>query len=148
MSRIYKFRAWDKKKKGMYNIFAAPSSNLALWWKGTNEDGYVIMDLIEMEVMQFTGLLDKQGKEIYEGDIIEDRGIYCGVVCYGRYKTKRQHKHDCITHHIGWYLKNDINNISLLDTKFALIENYTVEEKDWLEVIGNLHENPKLVVNK
>ncbi len=55
--REIKFRAWDKYKKFMYEI-------------GRLDFPINSPDYENIEIMQFTGLLDKNGKEIYEGDII------------------------------------------------------------------------------
>ena len=81
-------------------------------------------------VGQFTGMLDKNGREIYEGDIIkivekfDDENVYTGngVVCFeeGIYELQNG-KHFA---YLGWLMHND-------DIK--------------LEVIGNIHDNPELL---
>jgi len=77
----------------------------------------------QYEIMQFTGLEDKNGKEIYEGDIVKvvngmDNEI--GLVEWYTLKWK-----------INWdYAKN----LSKYD--------YSLTCKDDLEIIGNIYENP------
>jgi len=85
------------------------------------------------QIMQYTGLLDKQGKEIYEGDILEF-AVYNAigkVIWDDRY--------------FGWWVKllhspvDKCQNISLFDA-------YTsVGWEDSIEVIGNVYENGELL---
>jgi hypothetical protein len=71
--------------------------------------------------MQFTGLLDKNGKEIYEGDIFE--GSFSSV-----YKVKWDDE-TC-----SWYVHDVTRGLGFPLRK---IEN--------LEIIGNIYENPELI---
>ena len=112
--REIKFRAWDKKEKKMIfdgledeTIFSFPYRDLS-------------NNLI---LMQFTGLLDKNGKEIYEGDIVnyDNKSFHNGLNGLVEWVGS------------GFYIAKHI-------PIFKIVEKF----KDF-EVIGNIYENPELL---
>ena len=88
---------------------------------------------------QFTGLTDKNGKEIYEGDIV-NTGISNYEVKFGKYSLSGSDEdmnsgslHEWSEEAYGWYIGGHMGNETL---------------EDWFEVIGNIYENPKLLEEK
>jgi uncharacterized phage protein (TIGR01671 family) len=74
-------------------------------------------------VGQFTGLLDKNGKKIFEGDIVTgwfNRSKIIGTITYGSDAT-------------FFISRKGLHGIGLNNAG------------DWLEVIGNIHDNPELL---
>jgi|SRR5882762_2029914 len=122
MLREFKFRAWDKTNNGMlYEGFGILS--IGLIFGHTNLEK--IVDYKNLEIMQFTGFLDKNGKDIYEGDIVKskDRYLYSGG--YEIYVVEWQEK---VKNH------NDYPNE---------ISGYLIGRD--AEIIGNIYENPELL---
>ena len=92
-------------------------------WDGNNKH-FVYPDILELgrglEYQQFTGLLDKQGKEIYEGDKV-------------RFKWNRKYwEGECAWAIDGFWV------VGWLDA-------LTKREYNELEVIGNIYDNPELM---
>lgn len=92
-------------------------------------------------VGQFTGLTDKNGKKIFEGDIVTNEWYFIkgvSVVKFGHYKTLDMDK-DFQQGHLGFYLEhNDLINLKSVRRDMMYFANKC-------EVIGNIHNNPKLL---
>lgn len=118
MSRVIKFRAWDIGEKEMVsNLFERAI---------VNRQG----NLIAQSVMQFTGLHDKNEKEIYEGDVVSSYTCKGGVVCFGEYSAGGQDYYASPAY--GFYVRR---SESVDDT----------ETLGTCKVIGNIYENPELL---
>ena len=85
----------------------------------------------DIHLMQSTGLKDKNGKEIFEGDIITTNSYGC-IVCFGEYTYFEDE--DTQTTAIGFYL-------SFLNVTPATYAPFEKIYWDNCEVIGNIHEN-------
>lgn len=120
MKREVKFRAWDTKLEEMIKD---PYIEQHMQFAHLNE--LISAALTRYILMQYTGLKDKNGKEIYEGDIIEhwdNRYIVPPFTPIDRsYEAE-----NVLPHHDGSDDWMSMSNV------------------DW-EVIGNIYENPELL---
>ncbi|MFV0485372.1 MAG: YopX family protein [Candidatus Saccharimonadales bacterium] len=142
--RELKFRVWDKNDKTMHMVSHINFSeagfvperitshipngqyNLSGKINGGKEDAFVLE--------QFTGLKDKKGKEVYEGDIVklddswDELGLMAGAVTYVIFTSGGFRLSPTISAHpnsIGCWMDDDAASL--------------------LRVIGNIHENPELL---
>ena len=125
--REYKFRAWDKEEERM--LIHNDLTYTDVFWTACDLDKFVVL-------MQFTGLKDKNGKEIYEGDIAK----YQNEIWY-------------VTHFQGSFCleRKGTKNTFTKPTGEILINDEPYEEKMYwgsVEVIGNIYENPELTKKK
>ena len=138
--REIKFRAWDKKRKEMLLAGDYPQDEEVMNLMDIDWEGLGILfdgDIIACDecgrfaylandryvLMQYTGLKDKNGKEIWEGDIVKGiRGIggECVFIC-GRFSIRYK----------------DGTHLTFIS-----------ENKNDVEVIGNIYENPELLAAK
>lgn len=127
--REIKFRCWDIVNKKM-------RSDKDLWDIAYNEIFIHTPDQRALNIMQYTGLKDINGTEIYEGDIVEyvnkgTKGI--GKIVYGLYDN--EHQTD-LGYYIQWlnqeYWRNDLG----------------YWKKKGIEVRGNIYENSELLEEK
>ncbi|MGA4766453.1 YopX family protein [Streptococcus infantarius] len=128
--RMPKFRAWDKLRKIMLPVGDIDTSYKLVYLEEDN--GYRCeMDFDEIELMQSTGLKDKKGKEIYEGDIVKlsdcDDDVYVTPVVWDK-------NYACFG--VSFSGKYPIS--------FDYLEEFYTELKD-IEVVGNIYENPELL---
>lgn len=95
---------------------------------------YVVIQVAPDTIGQFTGLLDKNGKEIYEGDIVKWILTMPRIGVYGGYE-----EYD--TEEIG-EIKWDAGALQLGEYCAA---GFAYESEDYAEVLGNIHDNPELL---
>ena len=123
---IPKFRAWLKDEYRMTDVREITFFDDEVQMISDVTDFYTYG---EFELMQSTGLVDENGKEIFEGDVIRDSDGFEGIVqydeSYGMYGIA--------------YLPTLSNGIDM--TFEELKDNF----RNKFEVIGNIYENPDLV---
>ena len=138
MSREIKFRAWDKlekpwneefKKEMIYNV-----AGIEFWINSiriVDEDRHNWIDFKDVEIMQYTGIKDKNGKEIYEGDII-------------RLKHHIDKRINVVGKVVFLSEQASFGIIDDLGQEYPLFRNTTEQ----IEIIGNIYENSELLEGK
>ena len=128
-----KFRAWLKEDKKMVNVETMDFTDKSIQYLEKSEfiNAYLLrrVGFDDIELMQYIGLRDKNGKEIYEGDIIKYKFPY-----------DRRLKH--------------ISPVKFLETEASFgikdrygnkIPLYTISANNYFEIIGNIYENKNLL---
>lgn len=118
-----KFRAWDKATRKVLEVIEIDFQGMEILVIDHDEQEAREAVHGHYELMQYTGLKDKNGVEIYEGDIIKYSNIYVSnylwEVSHGRAELVLKNKSAIKP-------LNDVNSI-------------------YLKVIGNIYEDPELL---
>lgn len=117
-----KFRAWYKPAQKMYQVQSMNfHSQTGKLYNVFVEGSPYTPRISDIELLQFTGLLDKSGKEIYEGDVVRVNA--------------------------GEPSLEFISQVIFEQASFRIAAVYDqgFPHKEDIEVIGNIYENPELV---
>ena len=121
--REIRFRAWDKRNKKMLSVPTLYFDDTDYTASTIRERNNFLSIGEESELMQYTGLKDKDGKEIYEGDIVDHYATY-GTVIFedGMFSLSTSAK-------VNFGFRQPLCYI------------HTTE----CEIIGNIYETPELI---
>ena len=131
--RERKFRAWNKNFKKMYKI-GQITLEKGTWNYEPDNREYIGMSIPyqpSFVLMQYTGLKDKNGKEIYEGDIVYIKGETELLDIKGKVEYS-----DIFAQYI------------ITNTKNIAYETEALGDYENIEVIGNEFDNPELLGGK
>jgi uncharacterized phage protein (TIGR01671 family) len=137
--RKIKFRAWDCLQEKMYD---------AVWAEETPYGDVRIVTSAPVcnkttALMQYTGLKDKNGKEIYEGDILHHRDNYEPYMCVMEWNTEDVGSCGCC-----WPAFQGVGFVGKIFGKTKYDYSSLASDYDKMEIIGNVHEHPELLEKK
>ena len=150
--REIKFRAWFEKFKEMYTVKMIDLQKQIAYF-----DKYNYRSFYDIDLMQYTGLKDKNNKEIYEGDILlssNENGVFLISIDFGNQSIEDSNILTGFQIKIektlaeSQYFEDFNNNLIELINKYNIpLEEYNNEKyiSDGWWILGNIYENPELL---
>lgn len=142
--REIKFRAWDKNKKKFEYLNIIHSHTIMTGLPIPSMGQWEKLDHFQ----QYTGIKDKNGKEIYEGDIVlypdyylEKVDVGIGMVPVAKIDDNSFYPIEYID---GSFGMNILYNSEIFSKGFISLKEI-ISNVDYIEVIGNIFETPKLL---
>lgn len=133
--REIKFMAWHKEKKILREVLEISFSGGYVILAGFGSFGEIEAPIRDVELMQYTGLKDQNGKKIYEGYIVR---FYPQAPRSEELPNPRYGEMGEIFFDIGSFAVRPI------DKKREVLEFFLNELGDWV-VVGNIYENKELL---
>ena len=147
-NRLFKLRAWVRNEI-MVKVVSIDFNNEFITWDDNQYDRcvppnkcYEIETFSDVVLMQYTGFKDFDGKEIYEGDILE-------YVSFRRDENKRKEIVEFDEKCGGWYVHKQADTLADVlfkqhNEEWQIKQNYTPSLKHKVRIIGNIYENTEL----
>lgn len=130
---VPKFRAWHKAMQRMSEVLAISYERQKVKIKHQRGTTHMTIPLDDVILMQSTGLVDVNGKEIFEGDVVESTWFNDYDDCVGYRKA------GTVVYRNGYF---GIEYPGDVEKRYSpTILDFAVS----VEIIGNVHQNPELV---
>lgn len=144
--REIKFRAWDKSAETMLPVEQWANRSWVAVPIQVGEEEWELnqLKLEDVEIMQFTGLLDKNGVEIYEGDILE---FVSPAVEALSAEARALLPEGSLVHPSLLNGRKELSSFLEVKIPDIYIAVWCGSDVEYSEVVGNIYENPEPLKN-